>query len=132
MKLRVRDVIAATGGTYFGDSAALERELSFVTMDSREAGPDCLFLAIPGNRVDGHDFIPQVAEKGGLCMLCQRPADFFKQPALCLGGKMMERFHRNGRVKRRLAKIGGKIIGAQQMQPFARMLAFELRQHGGV
>ncbi len=75
MKLRVRDVIAATGGTYFGDSAALERELSFVTMDSREAGPDCLFLAIPGNRVDGHDFIPQVVEKGGLCMLCQRPAD---------------------------------------------------------
>ena len=101
MKLRVRDVIAATGGQYFGDTAVLDREISFVTMDSREAGENCLFLAIPGSRVDGHDFIPQVAEKGGLCMLCQRPVagancvvvDSTEESVKALGAWYRQQFH---------------------------------------
>lgn len=73
MKMCIRDIVSATGGEYHGDPAALNQVISSVTMDSRTAGKDCLFLAIPGQHVDGHDFLPDVAGKDAACALCQRP-----------------------------------------------------------
>ena len=32
--------------------------------DSRKAGPGGLFLALPGEKVDGHDFAPAAAAQG--------------------------------------------------------------------
>lgn len=75
MKMCIRDVVVATGGEYHGDLTALDREISFVTMDSRTADQGCLFLAIPGQRVDGHDFLSDVAGKNAACALCQRPTE---------------------------------------------------------
>jgi len=34
------------------------------SIDSRTTTPDELFVALPGSRVDGHDFIPEVLERG--------------------------------------------------------------------
>jgi len=67
-----RVIARVCGGVFVGDEAAMDREISFVTRDSREAGPDCLFAAIPGERADGHDFLEKSREKGALCALCQR------------------------------------------------------------
>lgn len=50
-------------------------ELTSITTDSRKIEPGSLFAAIPGTRVDGHDFIPQAAEKGAACVLCSRFVD---------------------------------------------------------
>ena len=33
-------------------------------MDSRAAGPGCLFFALKGERTDGHDFLGAVAAAG--------------------------------------------------------------------
>lgn len=41
-----------------------------VTMDSRKVVKGSLFVAIKGERVDGHDFIAQVFEKGAAAVLC--------------------------------------------------------------
>lgn len=62
-------VASVAGGTVRGPVPA--GELVSVTTDSRTIEPGCLFAAIPGARVDGHDFIPQAAEKGAACVLCQ-------------------------------------------------------------
>lgn len=35
-----------------------------VVIDNREASPGALFVAIPGERVDGHDFAPRAVEAG--------------------------------------------------------------------
>ena len=59
-----------TGGELRG--AAAEEEITAITTDSRELTPGCLFAAIPGTRVDGHDFIPQAAAAGAACVLCNR------------------------------------------------------------
>jgi UDP-N-acetylmuramoyl-tripeptide--D-alanyl-D-alanine ligase len=46
-----------------------------VEFDSRKAGPGGLFLAIPGERVDGHDFAAGAHAQGALATIATRPID---------------------------------------------------------
>ncbi len=55
-----------------GFEALAETEVSMITTDSRKAREGCAFAAIPGSRVDGHDFIPDVISKGALCVIAER------------------------------------------------------------
>ena len=43
-----------------------------VTTDSRDVQPDDLFVAIRGERFDGHDFIADAASKGAVACICDR------------------------------------------------------------
>lgn len=70
--LTIKNIIAACGGEYTGDIAALNTEVSAVTSDSRALEPGCLFAAIPGERVDGHDYIAAALNGGALCAIAQR------------------------------------------------------------
>ncbi len=54
--------------------------LTNLCTDSREAEPGCLFTAIPGERVDGHRFIPDVLEKGAAAVLSQKPEGAGENP----------------------------------------------------
>lgn len=45
----------------------------FVEFDSRKVTPGGLFLALPGARVDGHDFAAQAIEDGAVAVLSARP-----------------------------------------------------------
>ena len=58
--MSLQEIAAACGGTYYGGSEFLPREVSSVVIDSRKAEKDSLFIAIRGARVDGHSFIPKV------------------------------------------------------------------------
>lgn len=73
--LTLKNIIAETGGRYFGDEAALELEVGSITTDSRAAAEGCLFAAIVGERVDGHNYVAQTFEKGALCALCERKVE---------------------------------------------------------
>ncbi len=44
-------------------------------IDSRQVIPGGIFIAIPGERVDGHDYVRAAFEKGGTVALIQRPVD---------------------------------------------------------
>ncbi len=52
---------AAGGELIAGDPAS---EFVGVSTDSRRAGPGDLFVALSGDRFDGHDFLPDVAARG--------------------------------------------------------------------
>jgi UDP-N-acetylmuramoyl-tripeptide--D-alanyl-D-alanine ligase len=55
--------------------ARAEASLSGVAVDSRRAGPGDLFVALPGARVDGHDYAAAAAAAGALAVLgSRRPA----------------------------------------------------------
>ena len=41
--------------------------------DSRQVRPGDCFVAMPGERVDGHDFAAKAAEQGAACILAARP-----------------------------------------------------------
>lgn len=55
----------------------LESTLAFtgVTTDSRAVEPGMLFAALPGERVDGHDFVAQAEASGAVAVLVQRPVN---------------------------------------------------------
>ncbi len=40
-----------------------------VVVDSRQAGPGCLFVALPGERTDGHEYLRQAVQAGAACLL---------------------------------------------------------------
>jgi UDP-N-acetylmuramoyl-tripeptide--D-alanyl-D-alanine ligase len=65
----IAEITGASLGPCTGP-AALARS---VVIDSRQAGPDALFAALPGERVDGHDFAVAAVEKGAVAVLASRP-----------------------------------------------------------
>lgn len=70
--LTLRHIAEVCGGIYAGREEDLDREITAVTTDSRQAEPGGLFAAIRGERADGHDYIPSVFEKGALAVLSER------------------------------------------------------------
>ena len=54
-----------------GDAAA---SYSGAATDSRKVAPGDLFVALPGDRVDGHDYLPQALRAGASCLLVAESA----------------------------------------------------------
>lgn len=71
--MSLKEIAKAVGGRYYGDELLLARCVTGVTIDSRKVETGCLFVPIKGARVDGHDFIPSVMDKGALCTLSEQP-----------------------------------------------------------
>ena len=66
------NIAEACSGTYHGTEEAKEKTITDITTDSRKAGKGSLFVAIKGEKVDAHRFIPAVFEQGALCVICER------------------------------------------------------------
>lgn len=47
-------------------------QIKGAVLDSRQVEEGYLFFATKGERVDGHSFIPQVAEKKAACVVCEK------------------------------------------------------------
>lgn len=69
--LTLEKITQACGGMYYGPDHLLQCSVSSVTIDSRKVTKDGLFIALKGQRVDGHSFIPQVMAAGALCVLSE-------------------------------------------------------------
>lgn len=57
------------GAPYSGPALALRA----LAIDSRAVAPGDLFVALPGERVDGHEFIEAAIENGAVAALVERP-----------------------------------------------------------
>ena len=55
--------------------AAASRPLSGVVIDSRQALPGCLFVALPGEHTDGHNFVAHAFSRGASAALISCPVD---------------------------------------------------------
>lgn len=64
-------IAKACDGIYTGAEEYRSKEVSSVVIDSRIVQQDGLFIAIKGERVDGHSFIGMVKEKGCACVVCE-------------------------------------------------------------
>lgn len=62
-------------GTYYGPEELLNKEIQGVVIDSRQVRDDYLFVAMAGEKMDGHRFIPDVYEKGAICAVSQQKID---------------------------------------------------------
>lgn len=70
--MTLENIATACGGEFFGDGSLKATCISSISTDSRKIEKNSLFVAIPGARVDGHDFIPSVFEQGAVCCISER------------------------------------------------------------
>ena len=81
-----------------------------VVSDSRAAGPGALFCALEGERVDGHDFLEDVAAAGAVAVLC-RTGRSRPLPGVCVL-EADEPLTALGAIARQVRRAwGGKVIG---------------------
>lgn len=73
IELTAADVATATGGRLHADEDT--RVTGPVVVDSRRAEPGSLFVAMPGEHVDGHDFAHAAVEAGARLVLAGRELD---------------------------------------------------------
>jgi len=71
--LTLAEVAELTGGELTGSGEA--RVTGKVTLDSRAVGAGDLFVAVAGERVDGHDFLGAAAAAGAVGALATRADD---------------------------------------------------------
>jgi len=79
--MTLAEVAEAVGGRLHRATGA-ERVTGSVEFDSRAVGPGGLFVALPGERVDGHDFAASAHAAGAVGVLAGRPVDV---PAVLVG-----------------------------------------------
>ena len=68
MRERTISEVAALAGASGPDSALPAGP--DVVVDSRLASPGSVFVALPGEHADGHDFIAAAAARGAVAALC--------------------------------------------------------------
>ncbi|ADB75871.1 UDP-N-acetylmuramoyl-tripeptide--D-alanyl-D-alanine ligase [Geodermatophilus obscurus DSM 43160] len=71
IEMSLAEVAEAVGGRLTPDAAGTVP--GKVTVDSRAVAPGDLFVAVPGERVDGHDFLTAAAAAGAVAALTTRP-----------------------------------------------------------
>jgi UDP-N-acetylmuramoyl-tripeptide--D-alanyl-D-alanine ligase len=69
--LNISQIAAMCAGSILGNVIS-ECEIVSVCTDSREAEKNSLFLAIRGEKVDGHNYINKAAELGAVCAIAER------------------------------------------------------------
>lgn len=65
------NIANACGAALVAKSDFYNKEISSITINSRNIEKDGLYVALKGARVDGHDFIPQAIEKGAMCVMSE-------------------------------------------------------------
>lgn len=113
------DAVKATGGT----SPGRDWVASGVAIDSRAVQPGDLFAALPGERVDGHDFVAAALQAGAAAALVTRRPDGLAGDApLLLVADVLDGLAGLGRAARarssaRIAAVTGSVgkTGSKEM-----------------
>jgi UDP-N-acetylmuramoyl-tripeptide--D-alanyl-D-alanine ligase len=107
--LSLAEIAAATGGTVEGAGLVNGTFLvdGPVVVDSREVTPGALFVAVPGERVDGHDFAAAAVQAGAKAVLATRPVGV---PAVIVENTVTALGELAGLVIRRLAEEDGLAV----------------------
>jgi len=72
--INLYDLLEAASGQLFGEPAA--HLFSQFCVDSRSATEASLYVAIKGERGDGHQYMQEAVEHGATGLLCSRPPEF--------------------------------------------------------
>lgn len=116
MSLTLADVIEGLTGNRITAPQVIEQ----VVIDSRQAGAGTLFVALPGETHDGHDFVEQAFQRGAIAAIIHRPVEV-DQPVQVI--KMTD----NAAVQSKLAgdtpvciEVNDSLAGLQQLAAFWR------------
>lgn len=118
----------ATGGAAQGGVWQAAR----VEIDSRRVRPGDLFVALAGDRFDGHDFIKDAFAKGAVAALVSRASDDLKQPLIVVSDTLKGLQQLGGYARKRSrAKVVG-ITGSVGKTSTKEMIRLALSAHGEI
>lgn len=60
----------------------VDGEITEICTDTRTLIPGCLFLALKGDKFDGHEYIAKALESGAVAVICERTAGFAEKEIL--------------------------------------------------
>lgn len=98
----LKEVLEATHGQLL-QSAQIEQYMNVVT-DTRQLTQNCLFVALQGERFDGHDFVVRAVELGAGCVVVSRPIAV-ENAAVVLVDDTRDAFQRLAAYHRRRFKV---------------------------
>lgn len=75
MRLNFKQILQFTGGSYIIEPIDASRIIVGMTWDSRDVDAGCLFVALPGENVDGHDYVHAALKAGAACILVNEAPD---------------------------------------------------------
>ena len=103
-----QELIAATGGRIEGQ---VKLALNGVTIDSRDFAPGDIFVAIRGERHDGHDFVVNALNAGAGIAVVSRPTDAMRAagPLLVVADDPLRGLENMGRAARAWSQA--RIVG---------------------
>ncbi len=83
-----------------GQTCVSQSEITGVSIDSRLVQPGHLFIALPGNRVDGHQYIQQAQLNGAVAVVCTQLTPALTLPQFLVKDSLsalttLALFHRN-------------------------------------
>ncbi len=78
--IRLEDLLSVTGGRLAGPTTITS--FSGAAVDSRNVSPGCCFVALRGERVDGHRYVAQAIRAGAVAALVERPVTVTGDPAV--------------------------------------------------
>lgn len=81
--ITIGEMLRACRGEWQGTEETLTKAPSSIVTDSRQAGEGSLFLALRGEKTDGHKYIPDVLRKGALAVLCEERGAAASRASLC-------------------------------------------------
>ena len=73
--IRLEDLLAATGGRLIGPAPPASFSIAGASVDSRRVTPGSIFVALRGERADGHAFVADALRAGAVAALVERPVD---------------------------------------------------------
>lgn len=73
MLLNIQQISQAVQGRVIMAHRGLDALVSGITWDSREVKPGNLYVALPGQKVDGHRFVPDAFKAGASAVLVSHP-----------------------------------------------------------
>lgn len=76
----LEEIAASCGGEYIGDESLKSTQITSVERDSRQIKDGSLFLAIKGERADGHDYVEKCFADGAVCAVCERKLENATKP----------------------------------------------------
>ena len=74
-KMTIGEIADACGGKFVGKPEKSQWLINDMTIDSRKASPGGLFIAVKGERLDGHDYIDDAYGNGAACTVSELPLE---------------------------------------------------------
>lgn len=136
--LTMSELARICGGilTFVGGEFNRDIPFSYVCTDSRETADGALFVALGGERVDGHDYIDAAISSGSGCVLCERIPDtrndkkyvaVVVEDSIKAVGELAKAYDR--RINHRKVAITGSVGKTTTKEFVASVLAENYRVH---